>query len=213
MGRAFFYRWLFFISGLIVLALGFTMIIKADKLGISPWDVLNVGLYKNFGLTIGTWAIIVGLAVIVSTMLFTRKIPQIGTFLNMLLVGIFIDIFNWLIPDIETLVGQILIFLAGITISGYGVGLYVSPRIGAGPRDSLMLILVEKTGLSITVVRAGIEVTVALVGWLLGGPVGVGTVAVALLTGRIVQISLPQFERLLKKIIDKKDNIPPVLKI
>src|SRR5690606_5615652 len=102
---------------------------------------------------------------------------------------------------------------AGITISGYGVGLYVSPRIGAGPRDSLMLILVEKTGLSITVVRAGIEVTVALVGWLLGGPVGVGTVAVALLTGRIVQISLPQFERLLKKIIDKKDNIPPVLKI
>lgn len=213
MGRAFFYRWLFFISGLIVLALGFTMIIKADKLGISPWDVLNVGLYKNFGLTIGTWAIIVGLAVIVSTMLFTRKLPQIGTFLNMLLVGIFIDIFNWMIPDIETLIGQVLIFLVGITISGYGVGLYVSPRIGAGPRDSLMLILVEKTGLSITIVRAGIEITVAFIGWLLGGPVGIGTVAVALLTGRIVQISLPQFERLLKKIIDKKDSIPPVLKI
>ena len=213
MGRAFFYRWLFFITGLIVLALGFTLIIKADKLGIGPWDVLNVGLYKNFGFSIGTWAIVVGLAVIVATMVFTRKVPQIGTFLNMLLIGIFIDIFNWLIPDIETLTGQILIFLVGITISGYGVGLYVSPRIGAGPRDSLMLILVEKTGLSITIVRAGIEITVAFIGWLLGGPVGIGTVAVALLTGRIVQISLPQFEKLLKKIIDKKDSIPPVLKI
>ncbi|MGK7376557.1 YczE/YyaS/YitT family protein [Planococcus sp. 1R117A] len=213
MGRAFFYRWLFFISGLIVLALGFTMIIKADKLGISPWDVLNVGLFKNFGLSIGTWAIIVGLAVIVSTMLFTRKFPQIGTFLNMLLIGVFIDVFNWLIPDIETLVGQILIFLVGITISGYGVGLYVSPRIGAGPRDSLMLIIVEKTGLSISVVRAVIEITVAFIGWMLGGPVGIGTVAVALLTGRIVQVSLPQFEKLLKKIIDKKDSVPPALKI
>ncbi|WP_416145358.1 hypothetical protein [Planococcus koreensis] len=76
MGRALFYRWLFFISGLIVLALGFTMIIKADRLGIGPWDVLNVGLFKNFGLTIGTWAILVGLAVIVSTMVFTRKIRK-----------------------------------------------------------------------------------------------------------------------------------------
>jgi uncharacterized membrane protein YczE len=213
MGRALFYRWLFFISGLIVLALGFTMTIKADKLGIGPWDVLNVGLFKNFGFTIGTWAIVVGLVVIVSTMLFTRKLPQIGTFLNMLLIGIFIDVFNWLIPDIDTLLGQTLIFLGGITISGYGVGLYVSPRIGAGPRDSLMLILVEKTGLSITVVRAGIEMTIAFIGWLLGGPVGVGTVAIALLTGRIVQISLPQFERLLKRIIDKKNGIPPVLKV
>lgn len=212
MGRAFFYRWLFFITGLIILALGFTMTIKANRLGIGPWDVLNVGLFKNFGFTIGTWAIVVGLVVILATMLFTRKLPQIGTFLNMLLVGIFIDIFNWLIPDIDTLLGQLLIFLAGLVISGYGVGLYVSPRIGAGPRDSLMLMLVAKTGLSITIVRAAIEVTVAFIGWLLGGPVGVGTVAIALFTGRIVQISLPQFERLLKRIIDKKDDVPPVLK-
>lgn len=213
MGRALFYRWLFFISGLIVLALGFTMIIKADRLGIGPWDVLNVGLFKNFGLTIGTWAILVGLAVIVSTMVFTRKIPQIGTFLNMLLIGIFIDIFNWMIPDIETLGAQIAMFLVGLFIGGYGVGLYVAPRIGAGPRDSLMLLLVEKTGLSISVIRTSMEVSVAFIGWLLGGPVGIGTIAVALFTGKIVQISLPQFERLLKRIIEKGTDVPPVLKI
>lgn len=213
MGRTYFYRWLFFISGLIVLALGFTMIIKADRLGISPWDVLNVGLFEQFGLTIGTWAILVGLAVIVSTMVFTRKIPQIGTFLNMLLIGVFIDIFNWMIPDVETLTAQIAMFLVGLFIGGYGVGLYVAPRIGAGPRDSLMLLLVEKTGLSISVIRTSMEVSVAFIGWLLGGPVGIGTIAVALLTGKIVQISLPQFERLLKRIIDKGSDVPPVLKI
>lgn len=213
MKRSLVYRWLFFIVGLIVLALGFTMTIKGSKLGIGPWDVLHVGLYLNFGLTIGTWSVIAGFALIASTALFTRKIPQIGTFLNMLLVGIFIDIFNFLIPDIHTLVGQILILSAGIVVSGYGVGLYVSPKIGAGPRDSLMMMLVEKTGLSISVVRAGIEVSVALLGWLLGGPVGVGTIAVALLTGRIVQVSLPQFEKLLVTLIGEKEKVPPILKI
>lgn len=213
MGRAFFYRWLFFISGLIVLAFGFTMIIKADRLGIGPWDVLNVGLFKNFGLTIGTWAILVGLAVILTTVIFTRKIPQIGTFLNMLLIGIFIDFFYWILPDVETLGAQIAMFIVGLFIGGYGVGLYVSPRMGAGPRDSLMLLLVDKTGLSISVVRTSMEVSVALIGWALGGPVGIGTIAVALFTGKIVQISLPQFERLLKRIIEKGADVPPVLKI
>lgn len=213
MGRALFYRWLFFISGLIVLALGFTMVIKADRLGIGPWDVLNVGLFNNFGLTIGTWAILVGLAVIVSTVVFTRKIPQIGTFLNMLLVGVFIDVFNWMIPEIETLAGQSAMFVIGLVIAGYGVGIYVAPRIGAGPRDSLMLLLVEKTGLSISVIRTTMEVSVAFIGWLLGGPVGIGTIAVAVFTGKIVQISLPQFERLLKRIIEKGTDVPPILKM
>lgn len=213
MGRAFFYRWLFFISGLIVLAFGFTMIIKADRLGIGPWDVLNVGLFKNFGLTIGTWAILVGLAVVLSTIIFTRKVPQIGTFLNMLLIGVFIDFFYWLLPDVETLAAQIAMFVVGLLIGGYGVGLYVAPRMGAGPRDTLMLLLVEKTGLSISVIRTSMEVSVALIGWMLGGPVGVGTIAVALFTGKIVQISLPQFERLLKRTIEKGSEVPPILKI
>lgn len=213
MKRALFYRWLFFIVGLIVLALGFTMTIKGSKLGIGPWDVLHVGLYLNFGLTIGTWSVIAGFTIIAITAFFTRQVPQIGTFLNMVLVGVFIDIFNFLIPDIQTLVGQVLILSAGIVISGYGVGLYVSPKIGAGPRDSLMMLLVHKTGLSISVVRAGIEVGVALLGWMLGGPVGIGTIAVALLTGRIVQQSLPQFERLLVTLIGDKENLPRILKV
>lgn len=213
MMRTLFYRWLFFLGGLIILALGFTMIIKADKLGISPWDVLHVGLFLKFGLTIGTWSIIAGFSLIVISTIATRRLPQIGTFLNMILVGIFIDIYNFLIPDISTVIGQVFMLIGGILVSGYGVGIYVSPKIGAGPRDSLMLVLMQKTGLSVSIVRAGIEVSVALIGWALGGPIGLGTVAVALLTGRIVQFTLPQAEAVLKKIIEKKDELPPVLKI
>lgn len=133
--------------------------------------------------------------------------------MNMVLIGVFIDIYNFLIPDITTIAGQVLMLAGGILVSGYGVGIYVAPKIGAGPRDSLMLVLIQKTGLSVSIVRGGIEVSVALIGWALGGPVGFGTVAVALLTGRIVQFSLPQAETLLKKIIKKKDELPPVLKI
>lgn len=213
MRRSLYYRWLFFLSGLIIMALGFTLTIKGNKLGIGPWDVLHVGLFLNFGLTIGTWAILAGLSIIVITALLTRRIPQIGTFLNMLLVGVFIDVFNFLIPNIDTLIAQILVFALGILLSGIGIGFYVAPKIGAGPRDSLMLFMVEKTGLSISVVRAGLEVSVALAGWMLGGPVGIGTIAVALLTGRIVQFTLPWFEKALKKIIEKKSSVPPVLKI
>lgn len=213
MMRTLFYRWLFFLGGLIILALGFTMIIKADRLGISPWDVLHVGLFQNFGLTIGTWAILAGFTLIVISTVATRRLPQIGTFLNMILVGVFIDIYNFLIPEIPTITGQVFMLIGGILVSGCGVGIYVSPKIGAGPRDSLMLVLIQKTGLSVSVVRAGIEVSVALLGWMLGGPVGIGTVAVALLTGRIVQFTLPQAEALLRKIIEKKDELPPVLKV
>ncbi|WP_327078720.1 YczE/YyaS/YitT family protein [Planococcus sp. CAU13] len=211
--RTMFYRWLFFLGGLIILALGFTMIIKANRLGIGPWDVLHVGLFLNFGFTIGTWTILVAFFLIAVSTLSTRRLPQVGTFLNMLLVGVFIDIYNFLIPEIPSLTGQVLMLIGGIIVSGFGVGIYVSPKIGAGPRDSLMLVLMEKTGLSVTVVRAGIEVTAALLGWALGGPLGIGTVAVALVTGRIVQFTLPQSEALLRKIIEKKDELPPVLKV
>lgn len=211
--RTLFYRWLFFLGGLIILALGFTMIIKADRLGISPWDVLHVGLFLNFGLTIGTWAILAGFTLIVFSTIATRRLPQVGTFLNMILVGVFIDIYNFLIPEIPSLTGQILMLVAGILVSGFGVGIYVSPKIGAGPRDSLMLVLVLKTGLSVSIIRTCIEVSVALLGWMLGGPVGIGTVAVALLTGRIVQFTLPLAESVLRKIIEKKDELPPVLKV
>ncbi|OHX57176.1 hypothetical protein BB776_00035 [Planococcus salinarum] len=214
MSVSMYYRWLFFLVGMMVLGLGITMTIKGDRLGIGPWDVLHVGLYENFGLTIGSWAIIAGFVLISVTSLVRRRWPQFGTLLNMVLIGLFIDLFNYLIPDIESMTGQILIFTAGIFVMGYGVGLYVAPKMGAGPRDDLMLILVHKTGLSVSVIRTAIEVTVAVLGWLLGGPIGIGTVLIALFLGRIVQMSLLQCEALLKRLILKhQDELPPILKL
>lgn len=206
MKKIFVWRWTFYLVGLLVAALGITMTIKGYRLGIGPWDVFHVGLYQNFGLTIGSWSIISGLAIVVGTAIALKKFPKIGTWLNMILLGVFIDIFNWLIPDFETLGAQSVIFILGIVVMGYGMGIYISPNIGAGPRDSLMLVFVEKFGISIKKVRTIIEVIVACLGWLLGGPVGVGTVIIALLIGQLVHYTLPQSRTLLMKIIGETDE-------
>lgn len=188
------------------MSLGVSMTIKGQRLGISPWDVLHVGLYKNFGLSIGTWGILTGLIIVVCTALVLRQLPKLGTILNMILIGLFIDLFNWLLPDIISTVGQVTIYVLGVVVIAYGVGVYVCPNMGAGPRDSLMLLFVEKFNLSIRTVRTIIEITVGVVGWLLGGPVGIGTVLIALFTGQIIQFALPQCRKLLLKIAGETDE-------
>ncbi|WP_332309452.1 YitT family protein [Planococcus lenghuensis] len=206
-------QWGFFTVGLIILALGISMMIKGRLLGVGPWDVLAIGLFKNFGLSIGTWSILIGLAIVAITVAVTKQRPQLGTILNMILVGVFIDIFNFLLPDIDALAGQIVIFMAGLFVYAYGIGVYVSPQMGAGPRDGLMLFLVEKTGWSIRTVRMMIEVTVAALGWLLGGPVGIGTVIVAFGTGAIAQYSIPQCRSLLLRLLPGKPETPSAVRL
>jgi uncharacterized membrane protein YczE len=189
--KALYWRWLFFIVGLIVLAFGISLTIKGQLLGIGPWDVLHVGLNLNFGLTIGSWSFISGLIIVLGTAIGTKSFPKIGTWLNMILVGLFIDFFNWVLPDLTQYLGQTVFFVAGVLIMGLGVGIYVAPNMGAGPRDSVMILLVEKTGWSVKRVRTTIEIVVALIGWILGGPIGFGTILIAIMLGQIVHITLP----------------------
>ena len=193
--------------GMLLISLGITLCIKGQMLGISPWDVLHVGLFLHFGLTIGTWSIIAGLTVIVGTFLATKEWPQFGTWLNMVVIGVFIDIFNWLIPDIANLAGQSILFILGVLIMGLGIGVYVAPDIGAGPRDTLMLLIVKKTGWSVKRVRTLLEVIVGTVGWSLGGPVGIGTLIVALFLGQIVHMTLPLAQKWLQKCIAKQQIV------
>lgn len=206
MRKTLIWRWTFYLSGLVIVALGISMTIKGYRLGVGPWDVLHIGLYENFGLTIGTWSILIGLAIIGLTALVMKEFPKIGTWLNMILLGVFIDIFNLLLPNFESLLAQCIIFVLGVVVMGYGIGVYMSPNIGAGPRDSLMLIFVEKFGFSIKRVRTSIEVIVAICGWLLGGPVGIGTVIIALLIGQFVHFTLPQSKALLLKITNEDEK-------
>ncbi|MFD2680739.1 YczE/YyaS/YitT family protein [Bacillus seohaeanensis] len=197
-------RWTFFTIGLLVLSLGITLTIKGKDLGIAPWDVFHYGLFEKFGLTIGTWSIIVGLFILLITGLASKSFPKIGAFLNMVLIGVFIDIFNYIIPDPEAYWMQAIVFVAGIFVIGYGVGLYISADLGAGPRDSLMLLITEKTGWKIQWVRNGMESTIFFFGWLIGGPIGVGTVIIALFQGTVVGFSLPQCQRFLKYLLTKE---------
>ncbi|WP_338751192.1 YitT family protein [Bacillus sp. FJAT-52991] len=205
MRREYRLRWTFFILGLIVLSFGISLTIKGKVLGIGPWDVFHYGLYKQFGLTIGTWSILVGMIIIIATWIGTKTPPKIGAIANMLLLGIFIDLFNAVLPAPEMLFVQIMFFIVGVLILGFGISLYVSANLGAGPRDSLMLLIVEKTGWSITLVRNGMEITVFILGWLLGGPVGIGTIFIALFLGKIIQVTLPPCQKWLKQLIEKEE--------
>ncbi len=125
----------------------------------------------------------------------------------MMLLGLFIDLFNWMLPSIDNLAGATIAFIIGVGLMGYGIGLYVSADLGAGPRDSFMLLIVEKMGWSIPLVRNGIEVIVFLVGWMLGGPVGVGTVLIAFGLGPILGYSIPQCKKLMAYFLDQKDHL------
>lgn len=194
-------RWGFFFVGLAVLGLGIAMTIKGKTFGIGPWDVFHYGLYKQFGLTIGSWSIITGFIILAFTSLYTKSLPQLGAFLNMLLLGLFIDFFLYLLPDPVTLFSQGIVFIIGIVVLGYGIGLYVTSGLGAGPRDGIMLLIVEKTGWRIDWVRNGIEIAVLLLGWLLGGPVGIGSIVIAFMLGKIIQFSMPQCKALLETVL------------
>ena len=209
MQRVLGWRWTFFIVGMIIMSLGITMSIKGQIVGTSPWDVLHVGLFQNFGLTIGTWSILTGLLIIISTSLVLKEWPKMGTWLNMLLIGMFIDVFNWLLPSTEVVTLQIAYFIVGVFVLSFGCGMYIAPNMGAGPRDTLMMLLVEKYGGTIKSARMGIEVLVTILGWLLGGPVGVGTVIIALTSGYIVQFSLPYCRKVLVKCIGNMEEVKP----
>lgn len=193
-------RWSFFLVGLVVLSLGIAMTIRGEILGIAPWDVMHVGLFINFGLSIGIWSIATGLVIVLATSLYSKRWPPIGTWLNMILIGVFIDMFLWLLPIVVNPIAEIGLFIAGVAIMGFGVGMYIAPNIGAGPRDSLMLILIEKTGWTVKRVRTLLELIVAVIGWLLGGPVGVGTVIIALTLGYIVHFTLPLSQKWIEKL-------------
>ncbi|MCT2537658.1 YitT family protein [Aquibacillus koreensis] len=196
-------RWFFFFFGLIVLSLGVTLTIKASDLGIGPWDVFHYGLFLKFGLTIGTWSIIAGVVIVFFTSLITRSRPQLGTYLNMVLIGVFIDIFNWMLPDVHTIWIEILLLTIGIIVAAIGIGLYVAPKLGAGPRDGLMLYLSSQFGWKVSNVRNGIELIVFLLGWLLGGPVGIGTIIIVITLGNVIGYTIPKAEQMLDYVIKR----------
>ncbi|HWL26367.1 MAG TPA: YitT family protein [Ureibacillus sp.] len=209
MRRVYSWRWAFFVMGLIVMTLGFTMVIKSANVGTSAWDVLHIALFENFGLSIGSWNIITGLLIVGFTAIMVKSFPKIGTWLNMILCGVLIDFYYWILPNASSMTFQIIYFLLGLLVLGFGCGMYIAPNLGAGPRDTLMMWIVERFGGSIKVARMSIELAVALIGWFLGGPLGVGTVIIAVFSGYVVQFSLPYCRKMLMKAIGDVEEMKP----
>ncbi len=196
--------WSVFITGLIVMAFGIALMITAH-LGSAPWDVFHIGLFNKLGLTIGTWSIIVGFIIVATTSILTKKWPQPGVYLNMILVGIFIDLFLAM-PAMTTpvhLYSRVSMLMAGILVNGAGISVYIAARRGAGPRDTLMLYLTEKTGWRLAPVRRLMELAVLIIGWLMGGPVSFGTFIFGLTIGSIVGLLLPLCEKSVSMIIER----------
>lgn len=190
------WRMSFFLIGVIIISLGITLTIKGYMLGVGSWDVLHMGLTDTIGLTIGTWSILIGLTILAIDGVIRKTWPKIGTYLDMFLTGIFIDIFNYLLPAVNGFTNQLIAFVIGLILLGFGCGMYMVANIGIGPRDTLMLLLVNKFGWSVTKARTVMEVSVAVVGFFLGGPVGIGTIIMAFGLGPLVQWALRVNERL-----------------
>lgn len=195
------WQWTFFFAGLLVMCLGVSMTIKGKIFGVSPWDVLHIGLFQQLGLTIGSWSIIMGFLIIISSSIFLRQWPKLATWLNMLCCGMFIDFFNWLLPSTNVLAFEITYFVVGFFVLSTGCAFYISASVGAGPRDTIMMIIVEKFGGSVRLARTIMEVFAVTGGWLLGGPVGFGTIILALGSGQIIQMALPLFKKRLEQLI------------
>ncbi len=173
---------------------GFTMAMMVEStLGLDPWDVFHQGLAKHLPLTFGQVVIVVG-AVVLLLWIPLRQMPGIGTVLNVIVIGLAADFGISVIsqPDNIWLRGALL--LGGIVGNGLAGALYIGSRLGPGPRDGLWLAIVARTGISVRLARTSIEVTALVVGFFLGGTVGVGTVIYALTIGPIVQYFLPRLD-------------------
>jgi uncharacterized membrane protein YczE len=177
--------------GLIAFGGGIALMVLSD-LGLPPWDVLHQGLSERTGLPIGTVGIIVGLALLVLWIPLRQRMG-IGTLANAVVVGLVIDAVLWAVAEPSHLGVRWALLLAGIALIGLGSGAYIGAGLGPGPRDGLMTGIAAR-GPSVRLVRTGIEVTVLVLGILLGGTAGIGTVLLALLIGPIVQVTLGWFD-------------------
>jgi uncharacterized membrane protein YczE len=193
-------RWKNFPRDFIVIQIGFALfglsiaVMIRSNFGTSPWALLEVALSKLTGITPGRMSILVGFAVLILALAMGEKVGW-GTLGNILCIGLWEDMFLHRIPSVEnSLPLQVLMLLSAVFMMGIASALYIGVNAGAGPRDSLMLAVHRKTGWSIRFGRAVIEILVVTVGWLLGGPLGFGTLLFALLIGPSVQWAFKLFK-------------------
>jgi uncharacterized membrane protein YczE len=177
------------IAGLALFGIGTALIVRGD-LGLAPWDVFHQGVSNQTGIGIGNVIILTGLALMV-LWIPLRERPGIGTVLNAVEIGLVVGLVLPLLPEPDHLAVRFVCMSGGIVLIALGSGLYIGSGLGPGPRDGLMTGLARR-GLSIRAARTAIELTVVLIGIVLGGSIGIGTAAFAFGIGPLVQVFLPR---------------------
>jgi len=177
--------------GLVLYGVSLAMMVRGD-LGLAPWDVLHSGLIRHVPITLGQAVVVMSFVVLLAWVPL-RETPGIGTISNALVIGFSADGTLALLDRPDGLAARVALMLGGIVLCGLASGLYIGAQLGRGPRDGLMTGLHRRTGLSLRLVRTGLEVAVVVVGLVLGGVAGPGTLLYALAIGPLTQLVLPWF--------------------
>jgi len=191
----FFLRYTYLLGGCFALSLGIALLVKGSIFGVGAWTVFHLGLTNHLPMTLGQVTLAVGVLIIILSALLGVK-PRIGTLLNMTSVGIFLDLIPHYIlgPEpVASLAEAVILVVLGNIVIGFGTAWYMSADLGQGPRDSLMVALTQRSGFPVGSVRTALELSVLVVGYFLGGPVGLGTVVSAVVVGPSVEYSLNFF--------------------
>lgn len=180
------------LAGLFVYGLGVALTVHAG-IGIAPWDVLAQGISIQTGLSFGVATVVVSIVVLICWIPLKVK-PGFATVANALLVGLFADFWLMILPDLTAYWQQLALFMLGVVVVAIATGLYISSRLGSGPRDGLMQGTANTLDKPFWIVRTAFEGSVLTIGWLMGGQVREGTLIFAVTIGYLVQISLRAFK-------------------
>ncbi|MDY0923191.1 hypothetical protein [Leclercia sp. CFBP8987] len=191
--------------GLSLYGLSTAMFIRSD-LGADPWNVFHIGVAKLLEMDIGTVIILTGVLVLM-LWIPLRLRPGLGTISNVIVIGLAADVALTFIPAIDSLVARSLLLISAVIVNALATGMYIGAGFGAGPRDGLMTGINARTGWSVRSVRTAIEVSVLLLGWVLGGTFGVGTVLYALSIGPLIQICLPWFRQKPRTLVPQPERV------
>lgn len=178
--------------GLAIYGLSLALLVTAE-LGLDPWDVFHQGVAERTGLSLGTVTVMTSVVVLL-LWIPLRERPGIGTIANGLLVGVWIDVWLAILPEVDQLATRWVLMVAGVVLNGVATGMYIGAGMGPGPRDGLMTSIARR-GYSLRLVRTAIEIVVLVIGIALGGTFGVGTIVYALAIGPLAHLFIPIFTR------------------
>lgn len=199
----------YYLLGLIILTLGIALSIQS-MLGTSPFDALLVGLYRTFGLTIGSWEIVVGLAMVIGNALAERKRPEYFALITSFITGIGIDSWlfflrMWVVP--EAWLGQWICLVLSIILTGLGIAIYLQSQVAPNPMDRSMLIVSKFTGWNVTYSRLVINIILVVTAFFFNGAIGIGTLFNAIFAGMFINLFLPYISQHRKATLEKLSKL------